>query len=589
MTVKEITRKAIDWRENNLAPTDIWTEERIADFVESLGVQFFPPSGGAAQPKWVRQESCSECDGDGCAKCGGESGAPAPPADVDSFNRVRDLVKANMTRSMELESRLSQAKRLQELTLQNQIVWMQKYEAIRTALESANSLCRSAFSIAQRKGSQTNWDSFIGQLKESLKIQHKVMYPEGRVIFPQPSPSPEQIKQAEGTSGGAAQPKVMINREAFASVLLDGGTRRSCNNPDCGKDYGHSDPCSPGESAPASPAQPTNAQRRKVLDGLAKAEMADGLYYREPEDVTGGTPAEARTPNDRRDCPKCRCLIKAHHGPFVGCEGAGGNCGCALTVEEIEELLVGSTPPAASPHICDSHCFHYCTPAASGGAAQPPDGEDDFVHDEDCPCFGDVVDHSADCKNCTCEKPSPGESAPAPQAQTTALEALREVQLQIERMDADAERIDGDGFTVGYKFKTGAWHTILGMFRGGIASAALAEAGTPAPAPPGLNEFVTARVSSAPEAWNSWKEARAIWRRIVGNPPRVLDNAEHDLDDLLNEMADVTPPAASDLILRCSKCDGTMLYKRQANGEIKVFRCCGSPAASAPEAGKEGG
>lgn len=24
-------------------------------------------------------------------------------------------------------------------------------------------------------------------------------------------------------------------------------------------------------------------------------------------------------------------------------------------------------------------------------------------HDEDCPCFGDVVEHSKDCKNCTCE------------------------------------------------------------------------------------------------------------------------------------------------------------------------------------------
>lgn len=29
---------------------------------------------------------------------------------------------------------------------------------------------------------------------------------------------------------------------------------------------------------------------------------------------------------------------------------------------------------------------------------------EDFQHDTDCPCFGDTVEHSADCKNCECEK-----------------------------------------------------------------------------------------------------------------------------------------------------------------------------------------
>ena len=33
-------------------------------------------------------------------------------------------------------------------------------------------------------------------------------------------------------------------------------------------------------------------------------------------------------------CGKCQCLVTAHHGPGVGCEGAGGNCGCMLTPEE---------------------------------------------------------------------------------------------------------------------------------------------------------------------------------------------------------------------------------------------------------------
>lgn len=28
----------------------------------------------------------------------------------------------------------------------------------------------------------------------------------------------------------------------------------------------------------------------------------------------------------------------------------------------------------------------------------------DFKHDTDCPCFGDSVEHSEDCRNCECEK-----------------------------------------------------------------------------------------------------------------------------------------------------------------------------------------
>lgn len=26
-----------------------------------------------------------------------------------------------------------------------------------------------------------------------------------------------------------------------------------------------------------------------------------------------------------------------------------------------------------------------------------------FTHENDCPCFGDSIEHSVDCKNCTCE------------------------------------------------------------------------------------------------------------------------------------------------------------------------------------------
>src|SRR5438876_7391451 len=34
------------------------------------------------------------------------------------------------------------------------------------------------------------------------------------------------------------------------------------------------------------------------------------------------------------------------------------------------------------------------------------------THDEDCPCYGDYVEHSEDCKNCTCEKVEAGAAGP---------------------------------------------------------------------------------------------------------------------------------------------------------------------------------
>ena len=48
---------------------------------------------------------------------------------------------------------------------------------LKTALEDANGICRSAMAIAERGGRETNWDAFTGQLRESLQRQHAVMYP----------------------------------------------------------------------------------------------------------------------------------------------------------------------------------------------------------------------------------------------------------------------------------------------------------------------------------------------------------------------------------------------------------------------------
>ena len=47
---------------------------------------------------------------------------------------------------------------------------------LKTALEDANGLCRSAMMIAERNG-EANWPTFTDRLRESLERQHAVMYP----------------------------------------------------------------------------------------------------------------------------------------------------------------------------------------------------------------------------------------------------------------------------------------------------------------------------------------------------------------------------------------------------------------------------
>jgi hypothetical protein len=46
---------------------------------------------------------------------------------------------------------------------------------LKTALEDANGLCRSAMMIAERNG-EANWPTFTARLGESLIRQHAVMY-----------------------------------------------------------------------------------------------------------------------------------------------------------------------------------------------------------------------------------------------------------------------------------------------------------------------------------------------------------------------------------------------------------------------------
>lgn len=49
--------------------------------------------------------------------------------------------------------------------------------ALRSVLENANEICRSAFSIAGREGNTTNWEAFYSRTKESLALQHRTLFP----------------------------------------------------------------------------------------------------------------------------------------------------------------------------------------------------------------------------------------------------------------------------------------------------------------------------------------------------------------------------------------------------------------------------
>jgi hypothetical protein len=67
---------------------------------------------------------------------------------------------------------------------------------------------------------------------------------------------------------------------------------------------------------------------------------------------------------------------------------------------------------------------------------------------------------------------SVGSVSATPTARAKA--ALESVRLEIEAMDLSAEKLGDGEFIEGYKFKTGKWHKLLGMVRGGEVSAAIA-------------------------------------------------------------------------------------------------------------------
>jgi hypothetical protein len=50
-------------------------------------------------------------------------------------------------------------------------------EEVMNVIREANDICRSAMSIAERQGDETNWDAFSARLSKVLDKQHKIIYP----------------------------------------------------------------------------------------------------------------------------------------------------------------------------------------------------------------------------------------------------------------------------------------------------------------------------------------------------------------------------------------------------------------------------
>jgi hypothetical protein len=46
-------------------------------------------------------------------------------------------------------------------------------------VKESNQIIRSAYSIAERDGNETNWEAWRKQLEIALERQHAMMYPKG--------------------------------------------------------------------------------------------------------------------------------------------------------------------------------------------------------------------------------------------------------------------------------------------------------------------------------------------------------------------------------------------------------------------------
>ena len=51
---------------------------------------------------------------------------------------------------------------------------------LKVEIEESNSLLRSAYQIAARDGSKTNWEAFRNQVYKALIRQHEMMYPKDK-------------------------------------------------------------------------------------------------------------------------------------------------------------------------------------------------------------------------------------------------------------------------------------------------------------------------------------------------------------------------------------------------------------------------
>lgn len=97
------------------------------------------------------------------------------------------------------------------------------------ALKDANSLCRSAHSIAERSGESTGWEAFLKAIKASLERQHAVMYPVDGFCTATVADVIGTVTVADGEAGydGEAQNQTLTVDELTAHFRLVRGQRNN--------------------------------------------------------------------------------------------------------------------------------------------------------------------------------------------------------------------------------------------------------------------------------------------------------------------------------------------------------------------------
>lgn len=106
-----------------------------------------------------------------------ETPKPADVADrLDLLHRLDGLVGQDYRHHAEELSEPA-LKLIKAILIKHEAAILSELHTVVISLKDANDMCRSALSVAGREGKEVNWDGFRKQLRESLKRQHAVLWP----------------------------------------------------------------------------------------------------------------------------------------------------------------------------------------------------------------------------------------------------------------------------------------------------------------------------------------------------------------------------------------------------------------------------